>query len=84
MGWEARPWSISGFGGWGENISEQYRGRHGTVTAGKRRAGQLAEGHGEGSPKLAKEKGCTEVPKVWVAPPLSLISLSTQRPQNKA
>lgn len=60
--------------GLGKNISEQYRGRHGTVTAGKRQAGQLAGGHGESSPKLAKGKRCVEVPMVWVAPPLSPIS----------
>lgn len=34
-----------------------YRGRHGTVTAGKIQAGKLAEGHGEGSSRLTKETG---------------------------
>lgn len=58
--------------GLGENISE-HRGGHGTVTAGKRQAGQLAGGHGESSPKLAKGKRCMEVPMVWV-----LQSLITQ------
>lgn len=46
----------------GKNISEQYRGRHGPVTAGKRQAGQLTEGHAKGSSKLARERGTMEAP----------------------
>lgn len=59
MGWEAQPWRIreGSLAGGGEmKVPEQNRGRHGRVSAGKRQAGQLAEGHGEVSSRLAKEK----------------------------
>lgn len=56
---------------WGKNISEQDRGRRGPTTAGKRQAGQLAEGHGKGSSMLAKERTCMEAPGDGGASPFS-------------
>lgn len=55
-------------------VPEQNRGRHDIVTAGERRAGQLAEGHGAGSSRLAREKRGTEAPGVWRLPPLHSVT----------
>lgn len=77
VGWEAQPWRIreGSLAGGGEmKVSEQNRGRHDRVTAGKRQAGQLAEGHGEVSSRLAKEKRRVEAPGVWRLPPLHSVT----------
>lgn len=50
------------------------QGKHDIVTAGERRAGQLAEGHGAGSSRLVREKRGTEAPGVWRLPPLHSVT----------